>query len=795
MSIELDQIYIRLRTSAQHQFDQENVEAERNPGASDLGRGRTPNSHDEMPAQSETPSIMSVEKALQNHMRLVVLGDPGSGKTTLLRYLSLPYAKDMGDKGNRIQEKLGKQEPARLPIFMELRKIGAFLKEHVKNDGTEGHAVLLEFLTTALKNEQVDLPERFFDQWLQSGDAVVLLDGLDEVADPKLRDRVARLVESFVRKYKDCRYVVTSRVVGYEGTARLGEAFVTTKVRNFSLQDVKEFLTNWHALLALGLHGDTQQARDYANDQTQQLLDAITANERIRELAINPLMLTVIALVHRDRVKLPDRRAELYAEAVEVLLGKLDDARGITDNSVLENQTFDAGDKRIKLQAVALYMHQKETKEIEAEVLRNLLTSLFLENLSSKQEAEKAAQRFIQLIRERSGLLIDRGPGLFAFSHLTFQEYLAALALVAKENYLEETKQYLDKPWWNEAILLAAGHLSSQSPERTGRFIQAVADQPSKHNPYACLALAANCIRDVGPSRISEVIRSSVTDRLKAGVEAKPSAYTAWMGNIKPLKKLSAQGWIKQRALAMEALALVGEGFWKKPFGEPEWVQVPEGKFWLGDGGTQHQVNLPAYRISKVPVTNAQYHLFVQATDYRCPGHWDGDLPPKGKESHPVANVSYWDALAYCEWLSRQLGYPVTLPTEAQWEKAARGGKDKRTYPWGNDFNKDYCNSWELGWGDTTPVGIFSDGVSPYSCLDMVGNVLEWTNSLYEGYPYEADGSREEVNGKDDDRDRVLRGGAFNYGSDDVRCSLRFIIRPDGRHDNFGFRVCASPFL
>lgn len=177
----------------------------------------------------------------------------------------------------------------------------------------------------SLQEERIRLPDNFFDEWLTTGKAVILLDGLDEVADPHLRRRVARLVEGFTSTYAACRYVVTSRIVGYSGPARLSEDYTVTTVRDFTLADVERFLTNWHRLAAISQMGAGESAEGYAAAQTQQLLDAIQANERIRDLAINPLMLTVIALVHRDRVKLPDRRAELYAEAVDVLLGKWED--------------------------------------------------------------------------------------------------------------------------------------------------------------------------------------------------------------------------------------------------------------------------------------------------------------------------------------------------------------------------------------------------------------------------------------------------------------------------------------
>ncbi len=184
--------------------------------------------------------MVSVNEALADHNRLVVLGDPGSGKTTLLRYLALLFARDMAEESALVKERLGLDEPGRLPILPPLRKIGAFLKNSGSHDdGTEGHGLLLDFLTRYLKNERIDLPDDFFDHWLRSGKAVVFLDGLDEVADPELRRRVSRLVEAFTRAFPECRYVVASRIVGYIGSARLGENFKTTTIRDFSMADVE----------------------------------------------------------------------------------------------------------------------------------------------------------------------------------------------------------------------------------------------------------------------------------------------------------------------------------------------------------------------------------------------------------------------------------------------------------------------------------------------------------------------------------------------------------------------------
>src|SRR5690606_19684012 len=144
-----------------------------------------------------------------------------------------------------------------------------------------------------------------------------------------------------------------------------------------------------------------------------------------------------------------------------------------------------------------------------------------------------------------------------------------------------------------------------------------------------------------------------------------------------------------------------------------------------------HHLFVPEFRIARTPVTNAQYYLYIQATHAQPPSYWEDGQPPKDKLSHPVVAVRWDDASQYCEWVSTVTGKLVRLPTEAEWEKAARGDKDLREYPWGDEFDGIKCNTTELGLGDTSPVGIFPSGASPYGCLDMSGNVWEWVQDWY----------------------------------------------------------------
>jgi formylglycine-generating enzyme required for sulfatase activity len=233
-----------------------------------------------------------------------------------------------------------------------------------------------------------------------------------------------------------------------------------------------------------------------------------------------------------------------------------------------------------------------------------------------------------------------------------------------------------------------------------------------------------------------------------------------------------------------------------QPF-EPEMVLIPAGEFLMGsdprvdkeaydDEQPQHALYLPDYYLARTPVTNAHYAAFVQATGHEQPRHWEGGKPPGGKEDHPVVNVSWHDAVTYCRWLAEVTGQPYRLPSEAEWEKGARG-RDGRIWPWGNWSGAKRCNSEEGGKWNTTPVGAYPRGASPYGLLDMAGNVWEWTRSLFKDYPYDPEDGREDLEAEGL---RVLRGGSFYDNERYARCAYRYRYHPNYFERIGGFRVC-----
>ncbi len=264
----------------------------------------------------------------------------------------------------------------------------------------------------------------------------------------------------------------------------------------------------------------------------------------------------------------------------------------------------------------------------------------------------------------------------------------------------------------------------------------------------------------------------------------------AWRERLMQILE-SPQSSVKERYGAGTALSILGD-----PRDFDELVTVPAGEFTMGsmdedrwardDEKPQHNVFVDAFFISKYPVTNAQYATFVEATGHKPPKHWRGDAPPPELRNHPVVNVSWHDALTYCQWLKEKTGRPYRLPTEAEWEKAARG-TDARIYPWGNDFSPEKCNVYETGIRGTSPVGMFPDGTSPYGCLDMSGNVWEWTLSKYKSYPYKSDDGRENIDKSN--AHRVLRGGSFGLDRRRARCTHRLNYRSFNLKIYFGFRI------
>lgn len=251
----------------------------------------------------------------------------------------------------------------------------------------------------------------------------------------------------------------------------------------------------------------------------------------------------------------------------------------------------------------------------------------------------------------------------------------------------------------------------------------------------------------------------------------------------------------------------------------PEMVQIPAGNFLMGTTKEQartvlKEVNndkdwekrleweqpqrvifLSEYFMAKYQVTNREYQIFVHNTKYSPPHGWDGTQFPLGKGNHPVVNLSWNDAIAYCKWLSMKSGKQYRLPNEIEWEKAARG-EDGRIYPWGDNFDSQKANTKETKLGDTSEVGHFSpQGNSPYGCSDMIGNVWEWCNNLFDEdeYKQRIGFLVGDLQNMQKGQYHVLRGGSFGSKPWNARCATRLRNFPNSFNHKSGFRVALIP--
>jgi hypothetical protein len=388
---------------------------------------------------------ISINEALQKNHRLIFIGNPGAGKTTLLKYITLAFAQNRSDR-------LGLNEN-RLPIFVRLYDYVAKRTTHPGD-----YSLVDYFYTQAHKQLLLDLPPGFFEAELDAGRCCVCLDGLDELGRVGERREMTAVVASLVSRYPHNRYLITSRIVGYAEAPLNRDDFIHYTVRPFNYDDdIPLFIKNWFEA--------RETDPEHARRQAERLTKTILYDEpHLKTLATNPLMLTIIALVScNGETDLPHERVKLYEKCIATLVKNWDEYKNL---SVEDHEHPYYQRREALLEQLAFWLHESRARAVKEGDFKLQIGRFLLDTPKQLDEVEASqeAERFVALVKSRTGLLIER-DGIYTFAHPTFQEYLAATHLKQRFKYnidqmWQVIQPYLPDPHWHEVILLLLASLN-----------------------------------------------------------------------------------------------------------------------------------------------------------------------------------------------------------------------------------------------------------------------------------------------------------------------------------------------
>ena len=379
---------------------------------------------------------------LKTDKYIVVLGDPGSGKTTLLKYIALIYSRGL----KKVYEKFG-FEKCLLPVIVPVSEIYS---------QTENKS-FVETISDYYKIQGIENTKNFIKENLDKGKCMVLLDGLDEIPAHQGRFSIARNIENFMRRYSNNRFIITSRIIGYEKINHdsITEYYVSLLDDN----EIREFVYNWFTAFEKKVKkGMPENAiKKIVDDEARQLMYSINEDENIKDLARNPFLLSLICLVQKSGYKLPRYRIELYKTIAETLFENWVMARSISiGKPSTEVRDYKEGEK--VLAPLALWMHENLSGGVEKE---DKLKENIIEIMKNRGILECAAintvDKFFKYLAEQTQLIIPKGKDYYGFRHLSFEEFLAARALIMKEKYNKYLKKYSKDPRWTEVFLLVSG--------------------------------------------------------------------------------------------------------------------------------------------------------------------------------------------------------------------------------------------------------------------------------------------------------------------------------------------------
>jgi formylglycine-generating enzyme required for sulfatase activity len=764
-------------------------------------------------------------EALAAHRELTLLGKPGSGKSTFGASVLLALAQAWQGQTAQLAS-LGKRwtQGPLLPIRVVLRR---FAEQLPTGNQPARAGDLWCFISQELDASGYGLSGKAMDyvqRIARTRGALILLDGLDECGDEVRRGRVLDAVKELMGSAgPQCRFLLTARPYAWPGGPDPEQGVYALAELNDD--QIEQFIRAWYAALV-------RRKWRQPGEIGSKIDDLLQARQRrdLLPLARNPLLLTLMATLHTNRGRLQDDRFDLYNDSVDLLLVRWNQQVG-ADKALLDALNVPGlklSSLREVLEGLAFKVHGENVgQEGTADIGEDLLVRAFRPLLQGSRD--KAAM-VVDYIDTRAGLLIGQGPKdgerQFTFPHRTFQEFLAACHLAAQVDLsargVELARQHAGH--WKEVLVLAARQAKSDRGAALadaligGEPFDPARDAAAANTDLACAVVAAEQLIEIGVANLAGVhhrdaVRKRVASWLAGGLQAFDRAPRprdrAYMGDL-----LSTLGdpRFDPRRFYLPADDLLG------------FVHIPaDPQFRIGtreadeervtqiigsDAPDEERNNsrtpTPEFYIARYPVTVAQFRAFIAVMG--C-GHGD-DRALRDPDNRPVRYISWYEARAYTEWLNDALAstsvlagssaaslvregpWRVALPSELEWEKAARGGFLGAVYSWGDTHDPDRANCSEAWIRDTSPVGCFPSNT--FGLYDMIGNVWEWTRSRYDSYPYRPVDGRENPEPAHNDW-LVVRGGSWEDALVYARCSSRPGLLPDGARRHVGFRVVLRP--
>ena len=680
---------------------------------------------DEANQQQASPSDIKLRplpaiEAMASQRRLVILGSPGFGKSTLLNHLALCLAASGLTQEESWLKRLApwpQNEASVVPIQVTLRDFAVWLGD---NSPSVNPRLLWDFIKDRLDALDLTIVADKLHSALQAGDVVLLLDGFDEVPDDAHRTAICNIILAFAERHRSCRMIITCRTLSYQNPDWQLAGFPSFELAGLDEVQILQFIQIWYEELA---HHDIVPKTD-TNRLIGQLAEAVNRPGLV-ELAKSPLLLTVMALVHTHKGHLPEARALLYEDTIDILLWRWEQLKATQDQPVprLRQLLSEVGrtdvDLKRTLWKLAFEAHQKR-QSLEDGVVSDI-GELRLEKVLAELHPDGSrdwAHHVIRVMKMRAGLLLERAPEIFGFPHRTFQEYLAGAYLSTQSNFAQlAAQQFIEAPYWRESIILAVGrltHLSGDTDKPLALVAELSYGEVSEHDLFWQKALLAGSILvEVGLHRV----RSSAFGRdLVVRLQQRLAALLQ-TSKLSAIERVTAGQILGQLGDLRSGVTIRPQGETDKQLPDVEFRYVPVGPFFMGsedndpdaadDEKPQHLVTMDApYWMSRYPVTVAQYEVFLSNDGYRAARYWpeaqshgvwlDGQIvetlsgkrrsrprsysTPFNLANHPVVGLNWYEALAFCRWLTEvwraghfaqnfnlPSNYEIRLPTEAEW--------------------------------------------------------------------------------------------------------------------------------